>query len=502
MRDAALYSDWESSRAIWNNRSYLYTLAPIGVGTAVVESLTGYIARLAAAHAVETGVLVNRELLPRVPYTKGVSAGHTPWKLPIYSFYIDAHTLNGIGDRSRLWVSLLQQLTCIQRLDLLTALPWAHAISCVHLLRTVRAWCPFCYGCERSPATSGYERLLWTFQIVTVCPNHGCPLDSICPSCGRAQYVFSSKSRPGYCYRCQCWLGRKPETSNLTGDHTEPIRIAEMVGEMLAAGPSLPAGFGLVQFQENIREFARGAGGSLQFRAAIQHRHIRGWTTRTNAPRMDSLLALSCSQHVSMLRLLTEKITAAAAAVPQRSPYSHRRVSDNIAEEALRAALLSDVPPSLIEIATHLGYRTVASLQSRYSLLCVEISKKRRAGLKTFFPRSPVAPVPRSQVEKALTEALKKEGLTPLAAVAANVGLRNKRRLYKGFNVLRHAIVAKNDRIRKQRVALIETALLVALDERPIPSVTQVAHRFGFRSVTAITSRFPELSAQLRCRHT
>ena len=177
-----------------------------------------------------------------------------------------------------------------------------------------------------------------------------------------------------------------------------------------------------------------------------------------------------------------------------------RRIT--IAEEALRAALLSDVPPSLIEIATHLGYRTVASLQSRYSLLCVEISKKRHAGLKTYFSRSPVAPVPRSQVEKALTEALKKEGLTPLAAVAANVGLRNKRRLYKGFNVLRHAFVAKNDRIRKQRVALIETALLVALDERPIPSVTQVAHRSGFRSVTAITSRFPELSAQLRCRHT
>jgi hypothetical protein len=102
MPDAALYGDWESSRAIWNSRRYLYALPPIGVGTAVVESLSGYIARLAAAHAVETGVLVNRELLPRVPYTKGVLAGHTPSKLPIYSFYIDAHTLNGIGDRSRL----------------------------------------------------------------------------------------------------------------------------------------------------------------------------------------------------------------------------------------------------------------------------------------------------------------------------------------------------------------------------------------------------------------
>lgn len=105
-----------------------------------MESLTGYISRLAAAHSLETGVLVNHELLPRIPYTKGISAGQVRVELPS-SFYIDAHTLNGIGDCSRLWVSLLEQLTCIQRLDLLTTLPWAHVISCVHLLRTTRAWC-------------------------------------------------------------------------------------------------------------------------------------------------------------------------------------------------------------------------------------------------------------------------------------------------------------------------------------------------------------------------
>jgi hypothetical protein len=499
MPDAAIYGEWESSRANWTERSYLYALAPIGVGTAAVESLTGYIARLAAAHAVETGVLVNHELLRRVPYTKGRRPGRVPSKLPRYSFFIDAHTLNGIGDRARLWVSLLEQLTCIPRLDLLTALPWAKAISCVHMLRTIRSWCPFCYGAVRSPTTV-YERLLWAFQVVTTCPHHGCPLDSICPFCGRTQYVFSSRSRPGYCSRCQCWLGRQPEHGNLDGDPTGQIPIAEMVGEMLAAGPSLPAGFGIVPLQENIRQFVRSTGGNLQLRATLEHRHIRGWMTGRNAPRMDSLVALSRSRAVSIARLLTERISAAKDIVQRRSSHSHPRVADNVVEEALRAALVAEFPPPLTEVATHLGYRTVASLQSRYSGLCAKISRKRESAPKVR-PLARVIPVSRDRIEKALREALNKDGPTPLLAVAGSVGLRNKRRLYKGFHDLRRAVVAKNKRIREERVATIETAMRAALDERPIPSVTEVARRFGVSSVTRITTRFPELSAQLRCSH-
>ena len=79
-------------------------------------------------------------------------AGRVPRKLPKYSFYIGAHALNGSGDRPRLWVSLLQQLTCVERLDVLTTLPWANAISSVHLLRASRAWCSSCYGTRQSSA--------------------------------------------------------------------------------------------------------------------------------------------------------------------------------------------------------------------------------------------------------------------------------------------------------------------------------------------------------------
>ncbi len=81
----------------------------------MVESLTSYIQRLAAAHAVETGTLVNCELLLRVPFAKGERSGQLPTKLPQYSFYIEAYRLNGIGDRARLWVSALEELTRVPR---------------------------------------------------------------------------------------------------------------------------------------------------------------------------------------------------------------------------------------------------------------------------------------------------------------------------------------------------------------------------------------------------
>lgn len=43
-------------------RSRLYSLEPMNVGTAEVESLTGYVARIAEAHCVTVSDLVGAEL--------------------------------------------------------------------------------------------------------------------------------------------------------------------------------------------------------------------------------------------------------------------------------------------------------------------------------------------------------------------------------------------------------------------------------------------------------
>jgi hypothetical protein len=347
MHSAAVFGAWETAPPIPTPCSYLYSLPPIGVGTAAVESVTGYITRLAAAHAVETGVLVNSELLLRVPRTKGASMGHAPSKMPT-SFFISAFPLNGTGERARAWVSVLERMTCMRGLDFLTFLPWSKVISCVHLLRTQRAWCPSCYGKPAGVAEQTvYDRLLWNFQVVSACPVHCCPLESICPSCTQSQYVFAPRMQPGYCSRCQAWLGRSAESS--VGDRSESVHIAEMVGELLAASPLLPEGFGLGQFRDNMRTFRR----CRQFHA------IRGWT-RGDAPRMDSLVLLSLRQNASMLRLLTERIVIEAR-ITSHSTHAHYRVDGPTLEEALQTALREDVPPPLAEIAMRLGYRGIAA---------------------------------------------------------------------------------------------------------------------------------------------
>jgi TniQ len=495
MRDATLYDRWEQpSRAEVNGRSYLAHLEPMRVGTAAVESLTSYVSRLAAMHAVEAGVLISRELLPRIPLMKGASAGECPAKIPEYSF--DAHALNGSGDRSRLWVALIERLTCIQRLDLLTALPWARAISCVHLLRRHRAWCSCCYEDGPSSVEPPYERLLWAFQLVTVCPTHGRRLDTECPSCGREQRALSAKHRPGYCSRCQCWLGRNGAPDATNEGVTEHIRVAEMVGELLVQSSSLPADFGTELFRANVASAS--VSGLLPLRGGNRRRDVRDWVHRAAVPRMDSLVALSRTLKVPLIRLLTERIDTTGNRADQRySPKAHHRVAGVVVEEALRGALTSPVPPSLLEVASRLGYRTAASLQCRHPLLCNDIVSRKRAWTEASGSASGKPPVPRATVERALADELKKEGVTSLKDVAAALGV-NKRRLYKGFHEIRRAIMAKNKAIRSQNADAIARALQTVVDEQPVPTVTEMARRLGFRCVSGVTSRFPELAAELR----
>jgi hypothetical protein len=62
--DAGAYSALELSPPEFTSRTRLYHLRPLGIGTSMVESLTGYIARLAAAHAVSPRALLYVELGP------------------------------------------------------------------------------------------------------------------------------------------------------------------------------------------------------------------------------------------------------------------------------------------------------------------------------------------------------------------------------------------------------------------------------------------------------
>ena len=99
-----------------------------------------------------------------------------------------------------------------------------------------------------------------------------------------------------------------------------------------------------------------------------------------------------------------------------------------------------------------------------------------------------------------LSEALAKDGPFSLASLANLIGLPNKAALVQGLPRSPKGLVAKNRRHRLERTAAIEGALRSALSEAPVPSLTDIARRLGLRTMTALTRRFPDLSAQLKQR--
>jgi hypothetical protein len=295
----------------------------------------------------------------------------------------------------------------------------------------------------------------------------------------------------------------------LRPDLAEQIVRAEMLGSFLAIGPALPDHFGLDLFRENVSSFVRDAGGYRLFRDRTQGLHVRDWIGRGTIPRMDSLARLSRGLNVCLARLFTERIDTGKKPDQKCFWKAHYRVASNAVEVALRAALQVAIPPALLEIANQLGYQSVASLQSRYPALCSEVASKRRAAIKASPPSLAKSSVPRERIETALIAALRDPGFTGLGALAVSVGLSSKRRLYKDFHDLRVAIVAKNATIKNRRLkateATISTAIGAALgaafNEQPVPTVAEVAQRLGYATAKPLTSRFPELTTELRlCR--
>ncbi len=516
-----VYIGWDNLHSDLANRSYLYSLPPISIGTPEVESFTGYIARLAEAHGIEVGSLVNHVLLHRIPKTNGLFAGHLHSKSRKWWIFNESHALNGVGICPRHWVSALEELTGVKRLDLLTLLPWADRLSRTHLLRTTRAWCPECYQGWRTAGLPVYEPLLWMFQIVTVCPFHRRILEQNCPVCGRTQYVFSSKSRPGFCSRCRSWLalnqGIAVASETTDGNLPEQIWVAEKVGELLSANPPISARANADIFRENVRQLINAADCTLKWLREVTKVDVRVWLCSTSRPRIDTLLKLCGLWRISPLRLLTEPVPPDDHVWHPHIVEAHRpakrfkassallfktsrrtSVSRTVVLSTLEAALAKESCTLLWEVAASLGLRTIRRFYAdqRLSELAHAIAAKnarlrkrshnvdykgsaKRLRVHPAFTCSDVsysAGVPRSVVLKALEDALAKDTYTRLKAVAASVGLNDTTRFYleKPLSDLAHAIAAKNAELKRQGNICEESSLTETLNRAMASSRSKI----------------------------
>lgn len=236
-----IYEQWSLEFPTIPTRSRFYHLEPIGIGTPIVESLSSYICRLALAHCVSPGVLIRQQTLSNA---YGIYEDQPlVASLPSIGY---ALKINGTGAVARRFVHRLETLTFKSNLERLTMLAWSQkTVALADPCKCYRAWCPQCYQDWRHLEQVIYEPLLWSWTAVIVCPRHCQLLQTICPSCGQNQQLIQAKMRPGYCCKCQQWLGFssdcQPSQLQTTLDHLEfnwHIWVAQTIQQVLAVGSS------------------------------------------------------------------------------------------------------------------------------------------------------------------------------------------------------------------------------------------------------------------------
>jgi transcriptional regulator with XRE-family HTH domain len=365
-------------------------LEPIGLGTACVESLTSYVARLAWWHGFAPSHLVTRVIAPQLGAADPVLAAR--WVAHLDDLLRRPPTLNSHAPTTAMWVEALEALTLRTGLAGLTLLPWREVLPLKHLLRARRAWCAACLAQWRSEKIPVHEPLIWQFSVVTACPIHRTPLATVCPNpeCGARPPVLTSLSRPGECPRCRAWLGSDTAIEPLDADEAGwQGHVADEIGSLLAATPTeIEAPDGLLT-NEAVRAAITRSGLTLTGFAArmgVALSTVSLWKDGRRQPSLPHLLRAARAADVPLLSLLRGDV-AAIAGLPAFSadhrpfiPPStevHRRHDWPEAQQRLVAMLAADPPVSLraaletVDVDEHYA-------RSRDSRLCHDLAERYR----------------------------------------------------------------------------------------------------------------------------
>lgn len=199
-------------------RAELLSPEPLGAGTTLRESLTGYFNRLGRLH------VASPHDLGRFVLSRHVSA----WEHPT-TFHHDAAAFNGLGVGASSFVLALESATLRGDLASCTMLPFAELLASRGLVRQSRAWCPGCLEEWAEQGLEGWEPLIWCLQAATCCPKHGSRLATRCLECGKAVGYMPLLATATHCPACSAWLGTAPS------DPAEASEIAEAqaVGSLL-----------------------------------------------------------------------------------------------------------------------------------------------------------------------------------------------------------------------------------------------------------------------------
>jgi len=370
-----LYEQWQLTLPSMPAPSVLYALAPIGIGSPHVESMTSYIARLAEAHCVFPGVLM-RHLI--VPFAKSHLTGEGSSTTLHLRDGESTGALNAHQQTAVNTVHILESLTKQRRLHLLTMVTWAEVFPLTSLIRTKQAWCPLCLEEWKAAGQVIYEPLLWTMQAVKICSQHDCLLETQCFMCRKTSPWLAWRSHPGYCPYCQRWLGMSAVVQEKNEREMNWLHwSADQVGMLLASAPLLTKFPARACINERLgsllEQISQGRKMTFARLVGLSPKLVGNWFYHQQIPGVENLLRVCFAVNISLRDLFMEKqITCSLRSEETRDLWSshHRQVprgfwkSSQVREKLEALAKNEEVPPpSLKAVARQLGCSDPHSLQ-------------------------------------------------------------------------------------------------------------------------------------------
>ncbi len=511
------YEDWEPGLVDLPSRSRLYPLTPVGIGTSQAESLTSYLMRLAAAHCLSPGTLYKQVIYPLVrAETAPPSRPLRLSSLAVIGIIRAAHSWNGAHQSTSNLVRTLERLTRVPGLRLLTWLPWEAVLASQLLMRRQRVWCPHCLSQWQGEGQTIYEPLLWTLQVVRICPTHDSPLVEVCPGCQRKLQTLSANVRAGHCSWCQQWLGDSGDeqwssASLRESDQLQEQRwIVESIGELISRAPEVsvspPAKWVNEKQEDLILRLSRENSPAFSDLAGVRNKIVSLWQGGHTIPRLEFILKLCYRLNLSAIDLLTAMIGRISRETRIDSPqFQSLKISSWKASsserqdpllQALEAALLEDPPPHLSEIVRRLGLASTRPVYEKYGEVCRKITARFRDAMKDR-PLSLQLPEPNLiiRLNHLLEQELHKKDPRHPSYLAMEVGYRHastaerqcpelwKALLFKHRQYVQDEKGKKHERIRE--------VMRSALTESPTPTMKELIRRLGYRSNPYLNLRFP-----------
>ncbi len=324
-------------------RSRLFHLEP-RVDKYGVESLTSYIGRLARKHFISMSCMIHDVLIPLLDKTYLSSIRHGGGT----KFLAQSGSLNGIGDGATTLVQTIQKLTCRSDLTSLTLLPFQHLINNRRLIKHRRAWCPTCLEEMRDSQTDIYEPLVWSLQVIQVCPLHEQHLEQLCPHCKKTVFWWERYSIPGYC-KCGGYLGvQTPFTAQSNvNEFKRQIYYTSAMNTLLYLAfenAELIKQISVQQYIQYLTSTMSMNRAELSRYLNIPKNSLHGWYHESNRIPLDILLDICYP--------IRHKPVSAYSST--RKSHSQQYSSNSKIRSRMQASLSQLPPPSLTTLASEL----------------------------------------------------------------------------------------------------------------------------------------------------